>query len=340
MRALLAFALLGCQAGDPAEDQPAPDRDATLDPLELPDTDGLDFEAAFTDALRLALSVNAQAAWRGHVASLALRHTGCPDLWSGAPDNADIRGQATSWVDHCSTPGGLTFDGYVSWDSTAVANGAPSSPEGRVQEASRILVADGSVGTPEGLLFELDGRASDSFYIVENELDGERWSNWTYNSLVQGTVTGSEAFAGSPTPRGWRTDLYLSLMGGDYERLEARGNVYLFEPVLHARFDSLAMDLAYAASPTPGACPAEPLGWIGLRDSDAYWYDLVFLPRTQEDAVSEAYENEPLSMCDGCGTLYIRGVESGEVCLDFDFLFDDFEPPEVADFVLSLHDLP
>lgn len=336
MRALF-LVLLGCQGSGPAEEAPPPDRGATVEPLVLPDLEGIDFVAAFTDALQLTRTVNTQAPWAGHVTGLELRQEGCPDLWSGAPEEADLMdATGISWADYCDTPGGLYYDGFAYWET---AMGVSVDLETVTWEASRTLVADAIVGAPEGVIFELDGTATDSVYRVEA---GGETSRWIYSSLVEGTVTGSGAFADDTlTPAGWRTDLYLYLTGGDVDSFEARGNVYLFDGRLHERFDSLAMDLELAG-PTglgPDDCGLEPKGWIGLRDENAYWYDVVFLP-VSEDATTD-YDNAPLSDCDGCGTLYVRGVASGEVCMDFTFLFDgSFAPPDVADFILTLHDLP
>jgi hypothetical protein len=145
------------------------------------------------------------------------------------------------------------------------------------------------------------------------------------------------------TPEGYRTDLYQFISGGDVDRYEARGNVYMFTPQLQGKFDSIAVDIALQGplGAGPEDCTLEPLGWIGVRDDEARWYDVVFLPRYEEDIVGDKYPNDPLSICDGKGRLYIQGIEQElEVEVDFSFLFDgSFELPVAEDFILPLHSL-
>ena len=127
------------------------------------------------------------------------------------------------------------------------------------------------------------------------------------------------------------------------DRLEARGNVYLFEGRIQDRFDSIVVDMELIGDlgRGPDDCVLEPRGYIGLRDTNAYWHDLVFLPRYEDDLTNNGFPNEPLSVCDGCGTLYIRGVKTVDVCVDFSSVFSGglIRPP-IEDFVQSLHDLP
>ena len=135
-----------------------------------------------------------------------------------------------------------------------------------------------------------------------------------------------------------RADQYVYVEGGDTARLESRGNLYLFEDRIADRWDSVAMDLELVGDDGagPGDCTLEPTGWLSLRDTNAYWYDVVFLA-SEADTVDTSTDTS----CDGCGTLYIRGVESGTVCPDLSAAWDGrLDPPDVADFVLSIHDLP
>jgi len=336
MRCLPLLLLAACARGPAQEETPPPERDADRPPLELPDVSDVDFEAAFLDALRLARTIDARAAWAGHRASLAHRSPGCPDLWFGEPEELDGRPVGLHWADACNTGDGTGFDGIVHWTSDLLVQQIGGQ---RTEEASRELTANGVVLQGDDVLFELDGAAEDSLYL----LDGGA-SRWVYNSLVRGTVTGTLAFPdGASTPTGYRADLYLRATGGDVDTLEVRGEAYFFGPRVQERFDSLAVDLSMTGPEGlgPDDCALEPTGWIALRDAQAYWYDLVFLPASSDDSSSEPYPNEPRSVCDGCGTLYVRGVESGEICLDFDFLFDGSSGlPELADYILGLHDLP
>lgn len=338
MRSVLLAALccLPACGGSAPEELPPPEREAERPPLELPAIDGIDFERAFVDAFRVARSIDARAAWTGHRASLEHREPGCPDLWFGEPEELDGRPVGLHWADACTTGGGVWYDGLVHWKSDLTVDHLGGQ---RVEEATRELVGDGVVRQAEDVVVELDGTARDALYL----LDGGA-SRSVYSSRVRGTVTGARAFSGDAlTPHGYRADLYLRATAGDVDTLEMRGEAYLFGAPLQGRFDSLALDVTMAG-PTglgPDDCALEPIGWIALRDEQAFWYDLVFLPSRSDDTSSTPYPNDPLSACDGCGTLYVRGVESGEVCLGFDFLFDGSEPlPELADFILGPHDLP
>ena len=63
--------------------------------------------------------------------------------------------------------------------------------------------------------------------------------------------------------------------------------------------------------------------------------------RNDDDVTDTGYPNDPYSACDGCGTLYVRGLEQPalEVCMSFDFLWQGLvQPPPVADFVFTLRE--
>lgn len=312
--------------GDPAEELP------------LPDLEGTDWPAAFAEALILTAGLRGQLAWSGHAAALELGREGCPDIYVGAPDtDVDVDDDAggVSWSDYCTTSGGLGFSGYAWWDGRAEVSGDADTPEGAESSGERSMVADGSVTDSDGIRFQLDGEVADSVYRV----DAKGYTRWTWSSLLQGTLAGEEIFAGSATPDGVRADLYLYATGGDVQSFEARGDVYLSGQPVMDRFDSVSMDLAMVApdSAGPDDCALEPLGYLSLRDASAYWYDLVFLPRYDDDAADTDYPNDPYGECDGCGTLYVRGLEQGEVCVDFSAIWEGpLDPPAIDDFVTSL----
>lgn len=339
----LLLLALGCGGGDEATAPTSTTSSSTTPADRLPDDlDEIDFEAVYTDAIAALFLVTTQAPWQGHIEALATRQPGCPDLWVGGVEEADMTSDdgGASWADDCRTAGGLYYDGWVWWESDAYGVGDPTTLDGRTEEASRVLEGDAVVGLNDEVRFEFKGRAEDYAYQV----NADGYQRWVYRTTVDGTVTGSDVFAGTLTPRGWRTDLYLELTGGDVDAIEARGNVYLFEPQLGNRFDSIQVDLDLPGEKGAGPddCTLEPLGWIGVRTPDAVWYDLVFLPRFTDDIIGEEYANDPLSECDGCGTLYVGGIEAGEVCLDLATAFATAEStvPATEEFVLTLHDLP
>lgn len=325
-----------------------PTRPEVPPPLEIPDVTGIDFEQSYRDAMALALSVNSRTLFSSHRNAIDSFEVGCPDVYSGIPpeDVAEVEDiqeteEGFTWSDHCAQEhADRTFSGHGYWDSTVQVSGDADGPEGISIDAERRLHGDGVVGDGENVIFEFDGVASDAMTSTE----AEGYTRWSYTSLITGTSTGSDPFPdGSLAPFGWRTDLYVSVIAGDDEaRIESRGNVYLFDGRLGDRFDSIALDVDIIGElgAGPDDCTQEPLGWIGLRDENAVWYDLVFLPRYSFDITGQPYPNDPLQECDGCGTLYIRGVEQGEVCPDFSGLQAEFPAPDHTDYVFSLRDLP
>jgi len=321
---------------------------------EVPDVSDLDLPRVYQDTLHALLSITTSVPFAGHETTLETRTNGCPDVWAGGVEAAgmDANTGGLSWSDDCRTPGGLGYDGWMWWDATATGSGQVESAEGRTVEGSRTLRGNALVDQRGAARFEFKGEATDYLYRVDSRYgagtsSGEAtggYQRWIYRSTVDGTVSGSDLFDDDAlTPRGWRSDLYVDLTGGDVDRFTARGNVYLFEPQIEGRFDSIQVDLDLPGrrGAGPDDCTLEPLGWIGLRDPDAVWYDLVFLPRFTDDLIGEPYENAELSTCDGCGTLYIRGMEAGEVCVDLSSIFAEAEEslPDIEAFVHTLHDL-
>jgi hypothetical protein len=338
--------LVACQKepeGPPVDTDPAPEQPKNDFPLP-DDLDEIDFVTAFQEAARLMVTVNTQQPWRGHSTSLQARGAGCPDFWTDpfTVGGLEVVGseEGVSWYDDCLLDSGRYYDGWVWWDFDVQEAGDATTLDGRVSEASRVLDGDAVVGDADGVRFEFDGQASDSLYQVE----AYGYRRFVYSTSMDATVTGADVFTEeSLTPGGFRTDLFMFTTGGDVETFEARGNVYLFAPAILDRFDSIGVDMALpgelGAAPTD--CVLEPLGWMGLRDENAYWYDVVFLPRFREDIVGEEYPNDPLSVCDGCGRLYVQGVEQEgmDVCVDFSFLFDEFPLPDPDEYVLPMHAL-
>jgi hypothetical protein len=346
---LLTLSVLASAVACGPEGEDSVDLGDPVAPLVLPDVSDVDFPTAYQEAVQLAKGVHTGRAWEGHVASLGRRFEGCPDMYSGVPDDdtVDIESgdepEGATWFDDCTTPGSIDYHGYVWWDGTVAVDGDPEDREGVTVDATRTLDASGVVSSGEDVAFELRGEATDSL----SEVVAPKYRHWTWSSDITATVTGTDVFANdSQAPGGWRTDMALYATGGDSNVLEARGNVFLFDHRMQDRFDSIEMDVAFLGEGAygPDDCTEEPAGWIGLRDENAYWYDVVFLPRYEEETNDTATSNDPYTACDGCGTIYLRGVEAteiGEVCMDFGFVWSDqpVEPPAVEDYVLSLHQL-
>ena len=245
--------------------------------------------------------------------------------------------EGISWSDYCRTGSGLTYVGYMYWDGALSQSGDIDSPVGLSVNGSRTMAGQASVTHQDQQLFEFKGTGSDSMYLIE----APDYRRWTYSSSITATVSGTES---TGEGQGFRSDTYIYASGGDVDLFEARGDVYWFDNHIQDHFDSVGMDLYMAGEngATPDDCTLEPKGWIGLRDKNAYWYDLVFMPQDASD--STGYLDDERSVCDGCGTLYLRGLETenyGQICPDFStiFLGDAVALPDAGDFLLTLQQL-
>jgi hypothetical protein len=319
--------------------------------LTMPDLTGVDIDAAFADAIDVATTVSTGVSWAGHSRALERRHEGCPDFYVGAPEDftedfdlPDGGGNGMIWYDNCTTPGGLFYRGMQYWDGRGSIDGDPESSAGQTQQGNRTMAGAGTIGDEQETRFQFRGTATDSLSrVVAPDYD-----RWTYSSTVEATVTGTDALdpIASPTPGGWRAGLYMNATGGDSPRLEARGDVYLFDHRIQDRFDSVAIDieLLSEAAAGPDDCALEPRGWIGLRDENAWWIDVVFMPVESEDGTGDVWYDPTYSACDGCGTVYVRGVEAepiGTICPDFQQIFDRgiLTLPEIDDYVFTIRSL-
>ena len=324
----LALLIVAACAG---ESDPEPVDPGQPDELALPDLSGVDLVAAYDAALELALALDARVPWDTHVRALDMRSGGCPDLYAGSPgQDSDLPPDAGwGWLDGCLTLEGLGFRGWEWWDASLSRAGEADTAEGILTDAARQLVGAALIADGDEVLFEFRGEASDAL----SRTDAPGYERWVHSSRIDATITGAWADAGLGIAGGGRVAVYRSATGGDTERLELRGDVFLFETRLAGRFDSVAMDLSFTgpAGAGPDDCVLEPRGWIGLRDEQAFWYDLVFQPRSDEEGIDAA--------CDGCGTLYVRGLEQAgmEVCLDVAPLWEgEVSPPGLEAYAWSM----
>ena len=335
---LLLLSLLACKkdedggnglgdnlgAGDPAAELP------------LPDFDNLDLPSAYQSALEALVSVSLSRPWGGLRGAVDLSQAGCPDFYAGPPPGDELEDYegGAAWMDSCVTGGALSYDGYAWWRTDLLAEGDINTPEGLVVDAQRTLIGQGTVTSADEELLTWTGEASDALSQVESY--SPPYKAWSYSSTVDGSVGGDLAFAADDlTPSGWRADLYLAYAGGSTESLTIRGDAYFFEPVIEGNFDSVSASLDWTGplSMGPTDCALEPVGTFSIRDQDAFWYDLVFLPESATDTGVPA-------ACDGCGTLYVRGIDLGEICVDLTTIWNGtLQPPALEDFVLSTRDV-
>jgi hypothetical protein len=259
---------------------------------------------AVQQSIEIAVDTDLRASWTALVNTLSMSNDSCPVM------------QGDSWSDMCSTEAS-SFNGFMSWQVNV---------DGPVSE--RVLSGDAVVGTETAVAFEFDGDGNDSYEDMGTQ--------WIYQSDLAATVTGDLAFgAGSLTPGGFRTDMFVYYEGGSETYFEADGEVLLFDHLYLDRFDSVSIDLEFQGPLGADAddCTLEPRGLVSFRDSDAHWYDVVFEPKYQSNL---DYDNDPYSACDGCGTVYYRGFEQADrVCLDFSFLWDRvLTQPNPSDFAI------
>ncbi len=335
---MILWLALGCTGDEPVyyDDN---------DGLELarPDLSDVDLDRAVDRALEAALAATTSPVWAGNVSTLSLATDGCPDVFVGPlEDDDDLEDpEGLHWSDRCETAGGLYFSGWNYWHGELEATGAEDTLEGRTVDGSRHMLGAAATGDPDQVLYRFSGEATDTLH----EVTATDYLRWTYTSSVDARLDGRDTETALSPPGGWRADLYLSAAGGNTEYLELRGNVYLIDERIGGRFDSMAMDITLQGElgASSDTCTLEPLGWFSLRDENAWWYDIVFLPTSFTLGDTGDLDAEYTS-CDGCGTLYVRGQESeaiGEVCPDFDAIWQRgiVERPQDSDFLFSLRDL-
>ena len=298
----------------------------SIEELTIPDMTGIDFEEAFVEMVKNTNYVQLNPIWDANQTAVTRGRTTCPDLYVGGPevgDNLDLReADGVSWRDECATSAGMQYSGFVYWDIPSF------SPNVR---ASRQLAAGGSVKLYNELLFSFSGEATDTFNTV---YDGEELVQWSYSTTVAGTVRGQDAV---DEGMAYRSDLSFSASGHqNTSTLSLSGEMYWLRYRVQDRFDTLIASLSMVdpAVHTSDECPDEPVGRVSLRDTGGVWYDLVFTPTNDLEE----------QICDGCGTLYLRGLETieyGEVCPDFSTIWPGYNIriPTNEEFILTIQQL-
>lgn len=339
-RALLLT--LGLVALDAVACAPTDDDEVDLGPpapdLLMPDLTGLDLPTQLSRGLDLALTADLRGSWSAFTQTMALRDT-CPDIYASGDDNNDM--PPLYWSDSCTTEGGMLFEGELGWNSVATRDvlSEGSYVDIGERQLSGSATIESSIDASAIRLFSFSGEGSDAFYqSVDGQSTEQGSERWTYSAQLTGTVTGTLPFEqdqgeeGDHFSGGWREDLYIQYTGGNQDILNLRGDLFLLQETFD-RFDSVSLDITLYG-PTgapPGACLLEPYGYIGLRDTSAYWYEVIFLPIEGAESGAESAE------CDGCGTLFVRGVEQPDpVCMPFEGIWDKLSPPVLTDYIFSI----
>lgn len=326
LQAVLFPAVMGAISCQPAEQDddtvdvgpPAPD-------LIMPDLTGLDMEASLQQGLGLTVISDLRAPWGAFTSTFERAAPGCPDVYSSDAEAQDEM-SALYWSDSCKTNAGLFFDGELGWEVSGARDYIDESRY--VEYGQRSLLGNARVEEFDTRLLAFSGEASDSYYQSFDPAG----NSWTYSAQLAGTVSGALAFSeGAIFTGGLREELYINYKVGTQDLLSLRGDVFLLQETFD-RFDSVSLDITLYGTrgAPPNACQKEPYGYIGLRDTSAYWYEVVFMPIGGPDDDAED------AACDGCGTLFVRGVEQETpVCLSFDGLWEALAPPVFDDYIFS-----
>lgn len=322
-----AALVLSCAPAEPGDELGGQSGSLRDDPLELPeDVEEIDYVRAVDQALAVVVASDLATAWRGHIEVLEAGDASCPPVFLGAPEDAQMDDEdALSWAAGCSVDGN-DYDGFLTW-TTDVPPGETSG--------SRTLTGDAQVTRGNGdVEFQFDGEASDAVTWTDGA--------FSYTSSIEGQVAGLAMFGSdSAVPGGFRGNVAIDTSSAGNLTLDA--NLFLFGEPLLGRFDSIVADLEFTDE-----CSEEPVGYVGIRGTDGYWFDVYFLPRYDPDdgtVDSQAYPYEIIddAVCDGCGHLFVRNVQIEDVplvCPDFGGVRSSVTAPAVDEYVLTLHDPP
>ena len=136
--------------------------------LTLPSLEGINIEAAFTEAISRVGKIQLNPAWNGNKESLNLKRPTCPDVYVGTPDFLDNEvDDSLVWDDFCSTGTGLRFGGHTLWKGSLQQNGDPSTQAGLTINGTRQMQAQASVAVANEVIYEFKGMGSDALYHVQ-----------------------------------------------------------------------------------------------------------------------------------------------------------------------------
>lgn len=363
---ILASLLAACSVEPPKGTQIGAIREPDPDPAPPSDLARLDMSAAIADALHLAGIVTSASAFEGHVATMDLATTrSCPQIWVGVPPDDlidvefDDEEEGLSWLADCAATA-ASYDGFTHWTTSIAEDGLT---------AQRSLIADAEVTDAAGnVLWAYDGESSDTFDTTGG--------GFAYSSSFTGLITGSmsglgqglraQNNAGMDGDGGflaeWGSDGTMHFLGSveafdGFGPIDSRAGT---EPELagvtgwkpgQPRFTSVRFDLTF-----DGTCDAEPIGFLGLRGNEGFWFDVYFLPifdPEEHTAQSNAFPYEEIDnvSCDGVGTLFSRNADlkafeatnpgwSRELAPDFDAILSTLPTPTLDSYVYTLRNLP
>lgn len=209
------------------------------------------------------------------------------------------------WYDSCTADDDVAYAGYaLSYDYAGLTSGY------YVYNQYNYVSGTGSITSPEGYELELGG------YVYDYEYEYAGYYSYHYGYIVGNFAYDDPEFADTWMAADLSINIYV--YGDHYDDDESPQNTLTFTGSLAGMtgdVNTIVLTDTYIASASRGSsCELEPSGTISVRDEAGEWYDVTF----QGPPYVGASVFPP--DCDGCGQVYFRGQELGEVCPDFSIL--------------------
>lgn len=251
---------------------------------------------AVTDAIGTAKLVRGSLLFEGYQTSLSGRSESCPYT---NPEYSEYYG-IDYWYDSCTAESGTSFNGYgYGWVDEPFWSGT------YLYNQYAYFYGDANITTPDGSEYVASGNASlydytESTYYGLHYLSFSAFGEFRWDAPE---AAGTWLEGGLSTTLSIQAYDYTSgarwmLLDGGLSRLEGEINAFVFDQLNYG-------NTAYGLP-----CPDEPGGSLSVRDSTGDWYDIIFDGADYGSATVFPPE------CDGCGHVWFRGEQLGDVCPD------------------------
>jgi len=217
---------------------------------------------------------------------------GCPQ-WYINEDNT------TYWYDYCYTDTGYTFDGY----GTAPFEVDEVDAGGTVWSGLNLWGV-GSIQAPDGTRITTNG------WLTSRTGSHENGTLVHYVSITEG-------FSLSPSEIEWEEDTPALSIYAVHNPIGHR-NIVL-NGLFSMENSTILLEDLQMLHLGADECNLEPTGSISMFITEIGWLDLVL---DVEDLWATATD-----ACDGCGSVFRKGVYVGDICMDFSRLLDWTDNP-------------